>query len=156
MGKKRITSYSHIEDKVCRTVTYNKRKRGLLKKAMELSHLCSQQVLVAIYNNQNHKLVLYQSTPDFSPTKVNHLLASNITKSNLYEEHSNVDFNSKGSKKLQAFNFRLGNKDPLPYRGQKPREKRHWKIVNKTAKYVEEENVEEDSDSNDSDDEEDQ
>ena len=50
MGKRKITHYEEIEDKVSRYVTYCKRKKGVIKKAMELSLLCGQEVLLSIYD----------------------------------------------------------------------------------------------------------
>ena len=40
MGKKKLSSIAKINDKNSRNVTYCKRKRGLIKKAIELSKLC--------------------------------------------------------------------------------------------------------------------
>jgi len=40
MGKAKIVSITKIEDEIKRNVTFHKRKRGFLKKAMELSLLC--------------------------------------------------------------------------------------------------------------------
>ena len=50
MGKKKLESYDKIEDKAGKNVTYSKRKKGLIKKAMELSHLCDQQILLVMFN----------------------------------------------------------------------------------------------------------
>jgi len=62
MGKRKITKFEEIENKVSKYVTYCKRKKGVIKKAMELSLLCGQDVMLAIYDKNKKKLVLYQST----------------------------------------------------------------------------------------------
>jgi len=50
MGKKKLVSISKISDKNSRNVTYCKRKRGLIKKAIELSKLCEQKIYLAIFD----------------------------------------------------------------------------------------------------------
>ena len=52
MGKKKLESITKIKDKNSRNVTYCKRKRGLIKKAMELSKLCDQQIYLAIFDKE--------------------------------------------------------------------------------------------------------
>jgi len=42
MGKAKFESIQKIENKSKLNVTFQKRKRGLLKKAIELSSLCEQ------------------------------------------------------------------------------------------------------------------
>jgi len=40
MGKQKITEFKLLKDKTARNVTYCKRKKGIIKKAMELSIYC--------------------------------------------------------------------------------------------------------------------
>ena len=50
MGKKKIDTTKKIEKNYTRLITYYKRKRGLLRKAIELSNLCDQEMFLAIYD----------------------------------------------------------------------------------------------------------
>lgn len=52
MGKRRIDVKNKIADEQSRYVTYCKRKRGLLKKAIELSTLCSQKIFLVIFDQE--------------------------------------------------------------------------------------------------------
>ncbi len=63
MGRNKI-SIQKIKDERVRNVTYYKRKKGLLKKAMELSLLCDVEILVGIYPKQlsNNQLLLFSTT----------------------------------------------------------------------------------------------
>ena len=67
MGKKKIDTTKRIQKNTDRLITYYKRKKGLLKKAIELSNLCDQQMYLAIYDSKNRRLVTFQSHDDFSP-----------------------------------------------------------------------------------------
>ena len=59
MGRRKINTFQEIENKAIQVTTYNKRKKGLIKKAMELSILCGQKLMLVIYNEVNDKLVIY-------------------------------------------------------------------------------------------------
>ena len=51
-------------------ITYFKRKRGLLKKCIELSTRCNQKVYLFMADSDNDQLVEYCSTPDFNINQV--------------------------------------------------------------------------------------
>jgi len=59
MGRKKVTVFKEIEDETFKRITYSKRKKGIIKKAVEISLLCGQEVMLTIYNKNNNKLVVY-------------------------------------------------------------------------------------------------
>ena len=64
MGKK-MDHIGYIPDKIKRYMTFCKRKKGFIKKAIELSLLCGQHMAVYIYDPDKKKLITYNSTSDF-------------------------------------------------------------------------------------------
>ena len=114
MGKRKITNYVEIEDRLVKSVTYCKRKKGVIKKAMELSLLCAQDVMLAIYDKKKKKIVIYQSSPEFTPDQVGGLLADPATKSRHYEEYTNQSFEMLTHQRLQTYDLRLDK--PMPTR----------------------------------------
>jgi hypothetical protein len=66
MGKKKLESIEKIENKNSRNVTYCKRKRGLIKKAIELSKLCDQYVYLVVFDVEKQRLIEYNSSADFN------------------------------------------------------------------------------------------
>jgi len=60
VGRKKI-KINYITDEKLRQVTYCKRKKGLLKKAMELSLLCGSNVLLIIRDTNSSRTTLYSS-----------------------------------------------------------------------------------------------
>lgn len=113
MGKRKIVTYDAIQDKHVKNITFSKRKKGVIKKAMELSHLCNQDVIVAFYNKDNKKMVLYQSTPEFTPQRLQDILVKREINERLYEEHTNQDYKSIDTMKLQTFDLVPGNTNCL-------------------------------------------
>ena len=65
MGKRKIDKSKKIEDKNQRSVAFCKRKRGFLKKAIELSRLCDQQIFLVMHDKDKDKVVYYQSDKTF-------------------------------------------------------------------------------------------
>lgn len=62
MGRRKI-KIGFIEDEKFRKVTCCKRKKGLVKKAMELSMLCGNDILLIIRDNTSSQTILYTSLP---------------------------------------------------------------------------------------------
>lgn len=54
-----------IENTTCRNGAYVKRTKGIIKKAIELSILCDQQVFMYIYDHQKQRVIHYSSNPGF-------------------------------------------------------------------------------------------
>lgn len=52
MGKRKVDVTKSIQNKTNRRTTLWKRKRGILKKAIELATMCEQEVFLAIYDNE--------------------------------------------------------------------------------------------------------
>jgi len=62
MGRKKIT-ITPIKDERTKHVTFNKRKAGLIKKAIELSVLCNSEIVLVMFNSDN-QLFEYCSNED--------------------------------------------------------------------------------------------
>ena len=89
MGKKKLESFDKIEDKNALAVTYCKRKRGLIKKGIELSQLCDQFVYIVIFDKEKQRLVEYCSTSDFNSKVVSKLASPDYRKHLKYENYNN-------------------------------------------------------------------
>lgn len=67
---KPIATISLIKNKIDRNVTFCKRKKGLIKKAMELSVMCDQDVALFIFDKEKNKFIAYNSSKEFSLLKI--------------------------------------------------------------------------------------
>ncbi|OIT22255.1 agamous-like mads-box protein agl15, partial [Nicotiana attenuata] len=63
MGRKKV-EIKPIKDKNSRQVTFSKRRKGLLKKAKQLSILCDVDVAVVVFSNHG-RLYDFSSTNRF-------------------------------------------------------------------------------------------
>ena len=61
MGKRKLQNMDKIKNETTRKITYCKRKKGLLKKAIELSKLCDQICFLYIYDRKTKQAVHYAS-----------------------------------------------------------------------------------------------
>jgi hypothetical protein len=71
MGRNKIKIEKIKNDRI-RQVTFYKRKRGLLKKAMELSLLCDVEVFLCIVD-KNEKMMIFSSENDIKDFKNKYL-----------------------------------------------------------------------------------
>jgi len=71
MGRNKIKIEKIKNDRI-RQVTFYKRKRGLLKKAMELSLLCDVKVFLCIVD-KNEKMMIFSSESNVESFKQNYL-----------------------------------------------------------------------------------
>lgn len=72
MGRNKI-KIEKIKPERTRQVTFYKRKKGLLKKAMELSLLCDAEILMCIAETNSNRVLLYSSFGN-----INNFIESNI------------------------------------------------------------------------------
>ena len=92
MSKKRPVVKKPIELLSLRNVTYCKRKRGFIKKAMELSTLCIQDISLVMYDKRKNKVVTYNSD-GFSIDQAKYLVDEHIrTKNKKYESYTDEHY----------------------------------------------------------------
>ena len=73
MGKRKVEHPKFITDHIKRNIAYCKRKKCVIKKAMEMSMLCGQDVSVVLHDPIKSKLVIFRSTADFNMQKIDFL-----------------------------------------------------------------------------------
>ena len=61
MGKRKFVKFERIDDNNSRNITYIKRTKGLMKKAIELSLLCEQKIFLFIYDQQKKRVIHFHS-----------------------------------------------------------------------------------------------
>lgn len=92
MGKKKIDNIKYMEDKNQRNITFSKRKRGLLKKVIELSSLCGQDILMFIYDKTKSKIIEFRSDFNFDTDFVKKLVQASSNNNLNYEYCQKSDY----------------------------------------------------------------
>jgi len=75
-------------------VTYCKRKKGLIKKAIEISKLCGKKVAIYILDDKIGKFIAYNSTGSFNISAINKCVNGPLSRNELYEKYNNADYNA--------------------------------------------------------------
>ena len=83
---------SLIEDLVKRNVTYCKRKKGLIKKAIEISKLCGKKVAIYILDEGIGKFISYNSERSFNIAYIQKCASGPLIRNELYEKYNNNDY----------------------------------------------------------------
>ena len=112
MGKRKI-NIAKIENRLNSQITYYKRKKGLIKKALELSLLCDVEVLLVIVDKKN-KLSITSSKNSAKDFINNHLL--DLKNKKIKEEISLKDYSKmfKGNKEIiKNINQKENNSESL-------------------------------------------
>ena len=70
MGKKKIEKIERIQNANQRKVCLCKRKKGLIKKAIELSILCDLEIFMLIFDKSHRRITHFGSHVDFDIMKM--------------------------------------------------------------------------------------
>lgn len=99
MGRKRL-KIKKISDFKTRLITFDKRKRGLLKKAMELSILCGHEILVS-YLEDDGTYIIYHTSGDYLKYAQKYMLNEEITRlSKSDEDYDHLENSSSESEEI--------------------------------------------------------
>ena len=124
MGKKKIETFELITNKNARNITYGKRYKGLIKKAMELSMLCNQQIHLSIYDESKEKMVIYSSSENVTLKEISERVARNEKPDdNLFEHYLDRDYHLFEDNKIQHVDknhTHLGGKRLLHFKNKLP------------------------------------
>ena len=89
-AKKRLPDdLTYISDKKRRDVSYCKRKRGLIKKIIELSNLCHHDIYLVIFEKEKQKIVEYRTDVNFNSEIISGLLNPDIIMELQHELYTN-------------------------------------------------------------------
>eukprot|EP00356_Strombidium_inclinatum_P001606 CAMPEP_0170509440 /NCGR_PEP_ID=MMETSP0208-20121228/65217_1 /TAXON_ID=197538 /ORGANISM="Strombidium inclinatum, Strain S3" /LENGTH=275 /DNA_ID=CAMNT_0010792803 /DNA_START=402 /DNA_END=1229 /DNA_ORIENTATION=- len=92
--KSKVELPKYIASRTQRNIAFCKRKRAFLKKAIELSVSCGQEMLVMVFDKQRNRLIQYSSSDDFNLRNAYEAQKMAKTPENIhmYEKFTNDDF----------------------------------------------------------------
>ncbi|CDW73666.1 srfd_dicdi ame: full=serum factor response d [Stylonychia lemnae] len=137
MGRRKI-KIQRILDERLRQVTLTKRKKGLIKKAMELALLTGVQIVLTIFDDQDSKLIQYKSDSieviqEISRKKINQ--EETYTNQDYYKSFNNDDdFDDEVEKKPAKSSSRGGAAKNNNQRQKQDDDEEESVQVNKSAK----------------------
>ena len=103
MGRRTVDKTKLIGNKNQRNVAFCKRRRGILKKAIEISRMCQQQVFLFIYDPQKDKAVQFANDASFTLKNVYQIM-NRLKKS---DEPENLEaYTNEDYQKLELKDFR--------------------------------------------------
>ena len=79
-----------IENDVRSRACLSKRKKGIIKKCIQLNVLCDIDVYLVIFDKEKQKVIEYSSATDFDSRMVNHLLRPDNKCLLSYETYDNT------------------------------------------------------------------
>lgn len=122
-GKKKL-SMEYIEQKSRRSVTFSKRKKGIMKKAFELNLLTGSQILLLVASESGH--VYTFATPKLKPmiTEHEHLIQKYLNTPEVEDHTDYYSENDRNSATMQKYKDEdFQSQDGTSFGGY-PREKR--------------------------------
>ena len=96
MGKKKINKLQYIESRNLRNITYHKRKKGVLKKIIEIAKLCDLDIYMYIYDKEKKRVIEFKSDLNFNIDRVTNIKANIKQKTNKgkfkIDKYTNKDY----------------------------------------------------------------
>lgn len=86
-------------------VSYNKRKRGLLRKAIELSNLCQQDIFIVILDRERHTMVEFNSCAEFNHKSIKSIHDQDVRRLS-YELYNNDDYEALENKFIANYQYK--------------------------------------------------
>ena len=97
-----------IEDTGRKCIIFSKRKRGFLKKAIELSQLCGWNIFICMKEQSKDRVIQFQTSQEFDVQAVYNAIRSGRKDANahMYERFTNEDYDDLNGKDFRTIRHR--------------------------------------------------